>query len=342
MSETVKWYEKQGENNNIVVSSRIRLARNLRDFPFVNRMNEAQKTELADRVWDALSGIDLGPSLRLSRINMIDIPHEEALWMAERHLISPQFAKDPAGHVLLLSEDESLSIMLCEEDHIRIQVLASGLCLEEALQTANDVDDLLDERLGYAFDEKLGYLTECPTNLGTGLRASIMLHLPAIRAVGAIENVAATVSKLGLTIRGTYGEGSDIKGDFYQLSNQVTLGISEKSAITNLAAIGSQIIAQEQAVRNKYERISLEDRVWRAMGVLQNARLLSFDELCDHLSALLIGVNEGMITNISPAALYRLLHTTGAAAMVVQSGQSMTPIQRDTKRAEIVRNVMNQ
>ena len=199
-----KWYIENGDQGDVVISTRVRLARNLEEYPFPCRLT---------------------------------VTRSQAVSLAERHLVSPEFVSDRAGRGLLLTDDEAISIMLCEEDHIRLQVMMAGLALKEAYSVADKVDNIIGSKLNYAYDDRIGYLTQCPTNLGTAMRASVMLHLPALTRCGQIGKLAATVSKLGLVIRGAYGEGSSPRGDIYQLSNQITLGISEETALDNLQSI---------------------------------------------------------------------------------------------------------
>lgn len=198
------------------------------------------------------------------------LTNEQVLSLVERHCISPEFAQEKEGRLLLLSADESVSVMVGEEDHLRIQVISANKNLASCMALANQLDDLLDEQLEFAFDEKLGYLTQCPTNLGTGLRASVMLHLPALEQTGAAAKLAANVQKLGLTLRGTYGEGSKAQGSLYQLSNQVTLGISEEAAVQNLSGIAQQIIDQERRARKALaEQPNLCDAIWARLRRLE-------------------------------------------------------------------------
>ena len=243
----MKWYENSAAHADVVLSTRVRIARNLKDYPFPARLNEAGKNEVNALVRDALLTGDAAKDYDYVAMNTLS--QTQCVSLAEKHLISPEFASDSAGRALILSKDEDVSIMLCEEDHVRVQVIYPGLSLQEAYDKANEIDETLAAKLSIAFDPRLGYLTQCPTNLGTGLRASVMLHLPALARGGAMPRLANTVAKLGLILRGAYGEGSKPIGDIYQLSNQVTLGISEQAAIRNLESIAGQIIAQETAAR---------------------------------------------------------------------------------------------
>jgi protein arginine kinase len=229
--------------------------------------------------------------------------------------------------------------MINEEDHLRIQVMRPGLDLDEAYRTADSIDDYLDSRLEFAFDDRLGYLTQCPTNLGTGMRASIMLHLPALHERQAIHQLANTVSKLGLTIRGIYGEGSKPEGAIYQLSNQVTLGISEQSAMENLKGIAAQIIREERSGREQISRNPrFEDLVWRSLGILRTARLMSHDEFMSLVSNLRVGVALGIIPNIELDTLSELINDAQPATIMATARRDMEPAERDIERAKMVRS----
>ena len=221
------WYSKEAKENDIVVSTRVRLARNLENTPFPSFMDNNAKKQVSEQVKKAILDSDTPFSKSLKYISMDDVPENEIYAMVERHIISPEFAKNSAGRSIIISEDESICVMICEEDHIRIQVILPGLSLEEAYDTANKIDDLLASKLKFAFDSNLGYLTECPTNIGTGLRASVMMHLPLMEGNGSIGEIAETIGKIGFTVRGMYGEGSKSKASLYQISNQITLGITE-------------------------------------------------------------------------------------------------------------------
>ena len=327
-----KWYRSTGPEGDVVISTRVRLARNLPRMPFPSCMNTEQKRQAAEAIQNAL------PEGIFRIVDMHALPHITALSLVERHLISPEFSKGEEGSVLCLSEDEGVSLMINEEDHLRIQVMQAGLDLDQAYQTADELDTALDSRLHFAFDDRLGYLTQCPTNLGTGMRASLMLHLPALQEGGAIQQLANTVSKLGLTIRGLYGEGSKPEGAIYQLSNQVTLGISESAAIENLKGIASQIIREERAGREELCRNPhFEDRIWRSLGILRTARLLRGDEFMSLISNLRVGVSLNMIEGIPLDLISGLIGDAQPATIMAASGKEMEPAERDAARAALVR-----
>lgn len=328
-----KWYQSKS-NNDVVLSTRIRFARNIADYPFPCRLETSGREKICNTVRDALSDVS---GLKLTYIPMDTLTQKQAVSLAEKHLISPEFAAPQKGRALLLSEDESVSIMLCEEDHIRIQVIKGGLDLDGAFETANKIDDLLDSKLHFAFDDRIGYLTQCPTNIGTGMRASVMMHLPALSKCNQMSRLATTVSKLGLTIRGTFGEGTSAKGDIYQLSNQVSLGISEQSALDNLKSIAMQIATQEHSVGEEYTKnVNILDRINRAYGILSTARLLSTDEMLDLFSWVRLGSAYGVI-DADISALNELTETMQAATLVCANGENLSDDERDEIRARTVR-----
>lgn len=333
-----KWYKKPGTEQDVVVSTRVRLARNLKDFPFPARLDLQGREKVNALIKEAVNGNNT--QKKFSYINMENLDNIQALSLAEQHLISPEFAKQRKGRALLLGEEDSVSIMLNEEDHIRLQVLCSGMNPDEAYSEASQIDDLLDSRLQYAFDENLGYLTQCPTNLGTGMRASVMLHLPALQEQRRISELSNTVSKLGLTIRGTYGEGTQSVGAFYQLSNQVTLGISEKAALENLRGITSQIILQERKAREAFmKNPAFADRIWRAAGILKYARRINHDEFMQMASLVRLGAACGIFP-VPVGELDVLINTVQPATLVTAEPEAKDAAVRDEKRAQRVRECL--
>ncbi|MDO4743342.1 MAG: protein arginine kinase [bacterium] len=329
-----KWYCDSGDS--ITVSTRIRLARNLEGIPFPSRMSVVQLQEINEKVVDALMSASDEFSKRLNVIKMDEIDDITARAMVERHIISPDFASNRNGRILVVSEDETISVMICEEDHLRIQVIRPSLALQEAYDIADKIDNLLSEKLPIAFNEKLGYLTECPTNLGTGLRASVMLHLPALESLGEISILAENASKIGLTIRGLYGEGSGSQAALYQVSNQVTLGISEKAALENLLSITQQIISREEQAIKRFDDVTIQDSVFRSLGVLQNARILTSAEMMKHISKIMLGQRLKYIKLTDKNLPIKLLIETQPGMLALQG--EVDADKRDQKRAEIIRS----
>ncbi len=332
-----KWYIEKGDQGDVVLSTRIRLARNLDEIPFPARLDVAGKDKVNSLIKTALFEND---SKDFSYIEMKDLTRRQAVSLAERHLISPEFAAKKDGSALMLSGDEGVSIMLCEEDHIRLQVMKAGLALEEAYDVADKIDSLLDSRLNYAFDERIGYLTACPTNLGTAMRASVMLHLPALTRCGQISRLANTVSKLGLTIRGAYGEGSRSSGDIYQISNQITLGITEETAIANLKSIVLQLVGQERAAAAKMVKNPAdEDKIFRAYGILKHARLLSTEEFMELVSLVRLGAARGII-DVNIEKINELIVNMQPATVSAANENADTAAARDAVRAAAVREAL--
>ena len=317
-----------------VVSTRVRLARNLKEYPFPIRLSADKAKEIVEKIDAALkeSGI------RFHRIDLDSVSDTMKIALLERHLISPDFVRGDQGRAVFLSDDNAISIMVNEEDHIRLQVIKDGFEPDEAYAVADQLDNALSRKLNFAFHEKLGYLTQCPTNLGTGMRASVMLHLPALELTGAVHRIGANLSKLGLTIRGLYGESSKPVGAFFQLSNQVTLGISEKAAIANLKNITTQLITQEMKARdNLLGRIEIEDKISRALGVLKTAILMDHGEAMHLLSLVRLGVASKKLNTLSTDSIDRLITEIQPASIMTKYGEEMSPQERDIKRAEMIR-----
>lgn len=340
MTETAKWYEKAGSCGDVVVSTRVRLARNLKQYPFPARASASQREAVERQVKDALLSGNSILSKEFRFIPLENTTQEEAVSLVERHIVSPEFIADRRGKAVLISADESISIMVNEEDHLRIQVLREGFSLKEAAETADRIDTLLSENLDFAFDPELGYLTQCPTNLGTGLRASVMLHLPGLTESGAMSRIASNLSKLGLTIRGTYGEGSKSIGALYQLSNQITLGLSENEAIENLRAITVQLMEEERKARAQMsEEIAWQDKIDRAAGVLKSARVLSSSEFMELLSYIRLGLSTGVLQGVTTQELNALMVNAQPATLMARAGKQLDETQRDVLRADMAREV---
>ncbi len=304
-----KWYESNEVDNDIVLSSRIRLARNVDKYSFPIKMTAASAEEMIRDI----SGSVLTGESEGSSFEMIDLAQMQELdknIMVEQHLVSPDLAKSSLPSALLIKTDENISVMLSEEDHIRIQAFAPGDKIDDAFNLANETDDCIESKVNYAFDKDLGYLTSCPTNLGTGLRASFMLHLPYLEINKQIPQISQAVGKFGMTIRGTYGEGTEPVASIYQISNQVTLGLSETEIINNLKTITVQIIEKEKelAKRAMKNHLLVEDQVYRSYGLLSNARILTDKEAFKHLSILRFGYMENILKEPKPKmTIYKLI-----------------------------------
>ena len=331
------WY--MNNTDGIVVSSRIRLARNLSDLPFPRRMTFGMLRDLCERVKSAVEEISEPLGLKIRFIEMDNVPDAEVIAMVERHVISRDFAENRKGRAIAISDDESVCIMVGEEDHIRIQVLGGGQSLDAVFELADRIDTALGEKLHFAYDSELGYLTECPTNIGTGLRASVMLHLPLCTDTKEIGGIADAVGKIGFTVRGMYGEGSNSKASLYQISNQITLGISEKSAVENLKAITGQIVEREQNARMNVNSLKLEDVAQRALGTLKYARVMASEEAMQLISKIKLGKDMGILS-IGDVNPIELLITVGPGMLQSKHGK-LDPSERDELRAKILREKLN-
>ena len=335
----MKWFEAKGEQSDIAVSTRVRLARNVKGLPFGSRLEQKQAEKLIEDVKEAAAKM-AGRHFSLIRIDQIEPQERMALY--EKHLISRELMKkQPAG--LLLSEDESLSVMINEEDHLRMQVMSAGIALAECLDEALKLDSLLQESLYFAYDQDWGFLTQCPTTLGTGLRASVMLHLPMLTRTGQINGVISAASKIGLEVRGLYGEGSRAQGEFYQVSNSITLGLYEQEICEKLQDAVASIIKQEQALRDAYRRQNpgeMEDRVWRAAGVLRYARRMTSSEAEQRLSDVRLGQACGILQGISAEQLNQLIYEIAPACIELTQGRQVSAEDRDMARAALLRDSM--
>ena len=340
MIETGKWYEKSGNCGDVVCSTRVRLARNLKQFPFPAKATDPQREAVEQKVRDALLSGNSILSKEFRFVPLENASEEEAVSLVERHIVSPEFISDRRGKAVLISDDESISIMVNEEDHLRIQVLREGFSLKEAAETADRIDTLLSETLDFAYDPEFGYLTQCPTNLGTGMRASVMLHLPALTENGAMPRIASNLSKLGLTLRGTYGEGSKSVGGLYQLSNQITLGLSENEAIENLRSITVQLMEEERKARSQMAQdVAWQDKIDRAAGILKTASVLSSSECMELLSYVRFGISVGILQGVTTEELNGLMVNVQPGTLMAKAGKPLDQNQRDVLRATKVREV---
>lgn len=338
-----KWLGRSGSDSDIVVRTRVRLARNIDGIPFASH----QSTEDAEHVVACCTKqLTELPALKdvFTIQKSSSLSDAERISLAERHLISPEFAKSSLPRAVCLSGDAGISVMINEEDHLRLQVMGDGLCINECLACAVELDQLIDaglntDGLHYAFDEKIGYLTHCSTNLGTGLRASVMLHLPALARNGRLKALLNAAGNLGLAIRGYYGEGSRESGDLYQVSNRITLGYTEQELCDNLCEIVSQIIQEERAARKallETSRLHLEDRVCRSHAVLKSARLISAEEAMTLLSDERLGVSLNLLPG-DIRTINVLIDEIQPATLCLNAAINANAEQRDETRASLLR-----
>lgn len=336
---TAEWTNGQGPLSDIVISSRIRLARNVEGIPFSPRAEQAELKnifELSRQVIEEDSLFQDSNLLLLDELSPL-----ESQFLVEKHLISIYHAREKRLYRgCVFNQKETLSIMINEEDHFRIQYLLSGLQLNNIWKLINEIDNEIEKKVTYAFSEE-GYLTSCPTNVGTGMRASIMLHLPALAMVNGINDILKAISKIGYVVRGFYGEGTEVMGNLFQVSNQITLGLSEEEIIDNLEKVNQQIISKEQKVRKDLlsnSKNQLEDQVWRAYGILSGARIISSAEAMVLLSKLRFGVELGIIPYLNLGTLNRLMLLIQPAYLQMLAGKDLDTYSRDLQRAILIRD----
>lgn len=333
-----EWLKNTGPDSDIVVSSRIRLARNLFGFPFQLRATDAQKEEISDLVRDAIDKSCLAKELSYIDLKTASPIDRQVLF--ERHLISKEHAGGIGERSVAISAEEAVSIMVNEEDHIRMQIVHSGLRLEDAWKEIDRIDDALDQNLNYAFMPDFGYLTCCPTNTGTGMRISVLLHLPALALTKQIEKVFNSLQNVRYSVRGLYGEGSQATGNFYQVSNQVALGKSEEQMIEEATKIVPEIVKFERSVRERMlieNKITLKDRVFRAEGILKNAYTIPSEETMELLSLVRLGIEMDLIKDISLKTVNELFIFTQPGHLQKLKNAELTVSERDMARAAYIR-----
>ena len=340
IGQSGEWLRGSGPESDIVISSRVRLARNLQRFPFLTRANEEQRGEIHESIRRALSSLGLAENGHCY-VDLAETNDLTSRFLLERHLISRELANGSGGRGVLFNKSEMLAVMVNEEDHLRIQAIRAGFEVDAAYAEIKAIDDRLDEQLQFAYNNEFGYLTACPTNVGTGMRASVMLHLPALVFTKQIDKVFASVTKINLAVRGFYGEGTQASGDFYQISNQVTLGIGEMQILELLDRVVPKIVTYEREVRDHLvakDRLSLEDRIWRAFGILKAARSISSEETMDLLSSVRLGVNLGLLENVDISTVNELFILTQPAHLQRLKKRDLSPAERDATRAEFIRH----
>lgn len=336
-----EWMKGTGPEPDVAISSRVRLARNLAKVPFPAVAQDEQLKHVINLVQDASKGQTV--LQKSDFIRLVETSPLERQLLVEKHLISPQHAQNVKGKAVIVRSDEAVSTMVNEEDHLRIQTLFPGLQPLEAWHLCSKVDDGFAERLEYADSERWGYLTACPTNVGTGMRASIMLHLPALSMTDQMKRVVGAVSQFGLAVRGIYGEGTDVLGNIYQMSNQVTLGQTEEEICEHLLGITRQIIEQERGAREhilKQSRTRLEDRIFRSYGLLKNARIMSTQEAMQLLSDVRLGIDIGLVQGLEARILQELLVMIRPAHLQKLMGRELEAPERDVHRAMLIRERM--
>lgn len=334
------WYIDKGPDNDVIISSRIRLARNIKKYPFPNRFTKEQ----SENILSDIKEISLNSSNYIAKqfdfISLSDYQEIDKYILLEKHLVSHDLIDNKKLSGALISKDEQISIMINEEDHLRIQTILPGMQLLKAWDLSSKIDSLIEEKVEYAFDENIGYLTSCPTNVGTGMRASVMVHLPALTMIGYINGLLSTISKIGIAVRGLYGEGSKATGNLYQISNQITLGQSEEDIIESINSVIVQIMEQERMARNKILKESpfeLEDKIFRSYGIFTNARMMSSNECMNLISDIKLGIDLGLINGLEQKDVNQLMVITQPGFIQKSVGRVLEGKERDVKRAEVIR-----
>ena len=337
-----EWLRGSGPEADIVISSRIRLARNLADYPFISRATRQDRTQIEHVLRERILSIEASGDLLY--LNVEELEGVDRQFLVERQLISREHAESQGARAVAIDGCEKFSLMINEEDHLRMQVMQSGLNLQSVWEQVNRLDDLIEEKVTFAFHERLGYLTACPTNVGTGMRVSVMLHLPALVITRQIDKVFRSLQKISLAVRGLYGEGSQAMGDFYQISNQITLGRSEEDLIKQVSDIVPVIINYERQARDYLIREShenLHDRVSRAYGILRTAQTISSEETMHLLSSVRMGVNLGLIEDLEIPTINELFIRTQPAHLQKLSGVELDTADRNIERARYLRRHLN-
>jgi protein arginine kinase len=337
-----EWLRGVGPESDIVISSRIRLARNLAAYPFINRASDQDRAQIEASLKECVFGIQEASDLLYVEVEELDGVDRQ--FLVERQLISREHAESEGSRAVAIDRREKFSLMINEEDHLRMQVMQSGLDLDTAWSQVDDIDNLVEQSVTYAFHERLGYLTACPTNVGTGMRVSVMLHLPALVMTRQIDRVFRSLQKISLAVRGLYGEGSQAMGDFYQISNQITLGRSEEDLIRQVADVVPKIIDYERRARDfliQESQENLHDRVSRAYGILRTAQTISSEETMHLLSSVRMGVNLGLIDDLEIPTVNELFIQTQPAHLQKLSGAELDTTDRNIERARFLRRHLN-
>jgi len=341
LSTDVIWMDSDKKNGDIVISSRIRLARNLLDFPFPDQADEKGLAAIRSSVLESMNRVEY--LKKGNQYLLEDLDPTDRRFLLERHLISHDFVHSSRPGALVVGDREMVSIMVNEEDHLRIQGMESGLDLMKIFGFLRVIDDALSRELKYAYSSDLGYLTSCPTNVGTGMRASVLIHLPGLVQTNRIEELLGSLQKLGMVARGFYGEGTRSLGDFFQISNQITIGVREEEIVDKLLRIVEQIVQTERATRGEMlekNRLEVEDRIARAYGLLRHVQKISYGELMEHLSWLRLGLSLEIKMQVTYHQLNQILLKSQPAHLDEKEGRELAPLERDAIRAQTIRQLL--
>lgn len=334
------WMKGNSPESDVVISTRVRLARNMRSLPFPMLATNAQSKEVLDQMVKVLESDQLQQISEFDLFILDQMSELQKRVLVEKHLISPSLASESRNGAVMISENEAVSIMVNEEDHLRIQCLSPGFQIREAWDLANRIDDIFEMQVDYAFEERRGFMTSCPTNVGTGIRASVMMHLPALVLTQQMNRILQAINQVGLAVRGIYGEGSEAIGNVFQVSNQITLGQSEEEIIDNLHSVAKQIIEHERAARQKLlaeSKLRISDRVNRSYGILSHAAIMDSKEAAQRLSDVRLGVDLGLLHNVLPNVLNELMVMTQPGFLQQFAGTKLSADDRDMRRAQLIR-----
>ncbi len=335
----MNWYLQNGKESDVVISSRIRLSRNIKEFSFLTKASKEELKQICEKI--QIITPSLGYGLQFKFLKDVETIEKESL--VEEHIINYEFAKSKNPNTaILINEDKSICILINEEDHIKLEMYSSGLELENLMNLAIEIDQKLENIIPYSYHEKYGYLTACPTNVGTGLRASVLVHLPALTLTNNLRKVINVVNNLGMNIRGVYGEGSKVEGDIYEISNNQTLGVTEKEITKNLNLICQKVMEQERLARKYLTKnpIELEDKIYRDYGILSNAIKLEENETLELLSFIKLGVDLGIIREISDSKVSKLYVYTKPANLQIRIGKELKLNEQEIERANVVKEII--
>ncbi len=339
----MSWYLSRGKDWDVVLSSRVRLARDIDGYPFPHRMTEEKRIEVRDKTVQAIASLSGDGRGDYVTLNMDLLPEADRKALVEKHLISEDLAKGDPGRSVCISRDESVSILINEEDHLRIQVMDAGFALEKAYKKAEDIAIALEKKLPVAFSDQYGFLTACPTNTGTGMRASVMVHLPALTMLGRMQPLIDGLSQAGFTVRGYLGEHSQANGNIYQMSNQITLGITEANILSSFKRMVEEVVMLERKLRQELFESNpdkIKDRVFRAYGELQYARIMTDAEAMKKISDLRLGISLGFFKDQTEETMAKLAAFIGAAGVQKDSGEMLSIKQQEIRRADIIRRML--
>ena len=337
----MNWYLQNGKESDVVISTRVRLSRNIKGIPFITRASKDELKEVYDKMKEITPS--LGYNLKFLSLDDMDSITKQSL--VEKHLISPDFAKTKMPYTaIIINDEENICIMVNEEDHIKLQVFTSGLDIDNLLNLAIEIDEKIESLVQYSYHEKYGFLTACPTNVGTGLKISTLVHIPALQMTGNLNKMLNIINNLGMNVRGLYGEGSKAEGDVYQVSNNQTLGITEKEIAKNLNLLAQKIIDQERLARKYLSKnsLKLEDEVYRSYGILVNARRLSEEETIDLLSKVKLGTDLGIIKELNDKKIRELMLFTKPANMQKRLSTKLSVIDQEASRCEVIKQITNE